>query len=728
MSNNKQIEIRDINQNLQAILTPESDKVSEAWIDRQLNGPHTLEFKLPANSEKIYEITPESRILAGNREFIILRPEAIDVVREDNSLKIWYKVMSQESWKLLYKDYPTISNDPQQPPGTADLEVTIISGGTPFPGYVSGTAANALAYLLDGTDWELGVVDVEGTHDLETEKESTLANIEAVQKKWGGLLIWDYEFDSQGKVSRRILHLRDENKWQNYTGFQIRYAKNLKGITRVSDYDIVTRLYPFGENDLDIASVNNGMKYLVNHDFTPNVYMGIYRNQEISDPQELKDKGEEVLEKLSKPRYTYRVNMVDTTVLPEWSHEKYKVGDIVDVIDEPAVFNAQARLNRHKYNLFQKQRCEIEVGEPEERLEATLKDSFDSAKFIQEVTKPNTGFANLLKGALDTYATIVLGANGQFETVDGISTWKDGDTGQEVRISPGGILITQDGGQSWDTAITGLGIAGQYIIAGSIDAGSLNVEELSAISADLGTVTAGRIEVDVIFAGDLEAAGGTFTGTLQGVDGEFSGTITASDFIGGTINIGDGTFTVDSSGNVVANSLSATGASISGIINVTGGNAETQTGAQAKANTAENNASSYAGGLFSSLANSLGDLAWDDMVESAKLGTTIIQGGYIRTELLTADNIVTGTLSADRVFGGILSGVTINVDTVANIGDRLIINGNNWNALQINIGGTKKADLYYDPNTGALILNSFGGGGIYAGSQRIDQPPVAVWG
>ena len=77
------------------------------------------------------------------------------------------------------------------------------------------------------------------------------------------------------------------------------------------------------------------------------------------------------------------------------------------------------------------------------------------------------------------------------------------------------------------------------------------------------------------FSGDLSAAGGTFTGTLSGVDGNFTGTISATQITGGTltaniidggeidgssINLGSGTFTVDTSGNMVATSATITGA------------------------------------------------------------------------------------------------------------------------------------------------------------------------
>jgi len=44
----------------------------------------------------------------------------------------------------------------------------------------------------------------------------------------------------------------------------------------------------------------------------------------------------------------------------------------------------------------------------------------------------------------------------------------------------------------------------------------------------------------------------------------------------------------------------------------------------------------------------LGSMAYEDVVELAKLGQTIIEGGYIKSDLLTADNIVVGDLDADK--------------------------------------------------------------------------------
>jgi len=57
-----------------------------------------------------------------------------------------------------------------------------------------------------------------------------------------------------------------------------------------------------------------------------------------------------------------------------------------------------------------------------------------------------------------------------------------------------------------------------------------------------------------------------------------------------------------------------------------------------------------------------GDMAYEDLVEASKLGTTIISGGYIKTTLLTATNIVTGTLTG-RTVQTAASGARIVLDS-----------------------------------------------------------------
>ena len=61
------------------------------------------------------------------------------------------------------------------------------------------------------------------------------------------------------------------------------------------------------------------------------------------------------------------------------------------------------------------------------------------------------------------------------------------------------------------------------------------------------------------FSGDISGASGTFTGSITGASGTFTGDLSGSDITGGTIDIGSGTFTVDSAGAMVATSATITG-------------------------------------------------------------------------------------------------------------------------------------------------------------------------
>jgi len=467
----KYIEIRDSEGNLRAYLSPESDFVKDCYINNRLNEECTLEFLLPLTSNKWQELNAECRIIADDREFIILKPDCIETQRDDQG-RLWGKVMAVESWALLNKEYVTVSNDPMMEE-VPEFAVVIVSGGPSTGGYPQGSAGSALTYLLQESEWELDTCDVVGTYDLETEKESLLANIKEVQRLWGGYLVWD-------SINKK-LSLRSETTWQDYSGFQVRYAKNLKHITKTTNYDLVTRLYPFGENELDISSVNDGVKYVENFSYTDKIYVGVYQDQSIYDPQSLKDKAIEVLEKLSRPRYTYHVRIADLRTLPEYSHEDFKIGDLVDVIDEELETNVRARIERYKYNVFMPWQCELDIGEPEERLAARLADTLNVARFVRDVLKPNRATSNLLKGFISTFATRINSANGKLvwddATLQAIEIDGEGnETGNRVRITPGGIGISTDGGQTYVTAMTGQGILANTII----------VNELYALATDDG--------------------------------------------------------------------------------------------------------------------------------------------------------------------------------------------------------------------------------------------------
>jgi hypothetical protein len=392
-----------------AYLSPKTDGLKNVIMDREINGRSTLIFSLPifSNNEvnlpvltikgvmptinmsnpndKWQYLTDQYRVYAPDitgqmREFIIKNPDAIEKIRDGKNIS--GKITAHESWILLGKDYvdPGISNDPQMPTPPA-LAVIIVSGGSDLSGglYTVGSAAHALYAILQGTGWSIGTVDVDGTHDLETEKISVLENINKIQEIWGGYLLWD--------SINKTVSLRSETTWIPYTGYQIRYAKNLKGVTRTSDFDVVTKLYPFGENDLNISSVNEGLLYITNNSYTTEILEDIWVNQDITDAQELKDEATKYLAKICMPRHNYQVSQIDLRTLSDYQHEDFDLGHIVDVIDEDLGVNTQVRIIRYQLDIFQPWKSSnLEIGDPTEKIDAMLADSRNTTDYLNGIT------------------------------------------------------------------------------------------------------------------------------------------------------------------------------------------------------------------------------------------------------------------------------------------------------------------------------------------------------
>lgn len=173
---------------------------------------------------------------------------------------------------------------------------------------------------------------------------------------------------------------------------------------------------------------------------------------------------------------------------------------------------------------------------------------------------------------LQAQYTIKVDANGNVAGI-GISSGPPDETGvsSDVLIYADRFSVIHPGnGTPYVPFIVSggsVGVNGSLIVDGTVTAGAMNVIELSAISANLGTVTAGtfrtdsspawRLEVSAsglyplwygmgeknaangvfyvnnsgaaVFKGSLEAASGTFAGELQAATGTFSGSISAVD-------------------------------------------------------------------------------------------------------------------------------------------------------------------------------------------------------
>lgn len=374
----EKVEVLDRFENVIAIFTKDDandkDKMINPIVSLTQNGENTFSFQISPNSDKWKEIQSVENFYKINGRVFSPKFDGsyIENLTEDNQNLI--TVNCYERQMLLQRQYVKAWNsvtgfgtdDQKEEDRIDDFMVVILSGGNLTlkngsgaevkPTYTIGSAGYILQGLLYNTDWKVGIVDVEGTFDFETDQVNVYDNILKVQEMYGGIL----EFDSLNK----IVHLRDELKYRNYNGYEVKWQKNMISQQKRYNNKIITRIIPLGEAGLNIKSINNGLTYLENFEYSPIISYEIVNNDDIYDQYQLKKWGERKLQDMCKPSKEMTVSLADLRKVNGHELEEFDLNYIVDVIDYNGITGAeQLRVIAWQYNVFAIYNSTIELGD-----------------------------------------------------------------------------------------------------------------------------------------------------------------------------------------------------------------------------------------------------------------------------------------------------------------------------------------------------------------------------
>ena len=338
-------------------------------------------WEMIKNPENLYLV--EDKMYSTNFEGCFT-----ETISEDNSDLV--SVIAYERQKLLSRKFVRAWNSTTGFENIDTFMVVILSGGgLPLKNndeevnslHEKGTSGYVLDGLLYGTGWTTGTCDVEGTFDLETDQIDIYENILKVQEIWGGILV----FDSLNKV----VHHRDETKYLPYSGYEVKYQKNMQSLEKIHNNKIITKLCPLGEGGLNIKNVNDGSEWLTNFEYTDSVLEGIENNADITDQEQLKRWGERKLKDLCKPRKELTVQMVLLQKVPGYELETLDLNDIVDVINfQYSTETEQLRVVDFEYGLWDYSDAVIELSD------ITLDSTDIFKKNVQATNSINDGTLN----------------------------------------------------------------------------------------------------------------------------------------------------------------------------------------------------------------------------------------------------------------------------------------------------------------------------------------------
>lgn len=350
------IYVLDKNETLLAMFKrDDKNTIINPKINKTQNSETTFTFSIAINNPKWEQIkNPENLYIVNDMMFSTNFEGSFEEIISDNGEE-YINVIAYERQKLLSRKFVRAWNSTTGFDVVDTFMVVVLSNGDlPLKNngqlvnskYTSGSSGYVLDALLYGTGWTTGTCDVEGTFDFETDLIDIYENILKVQEIWGGILV----FDSLNKK----VHHRDETKFLPYSGYEVKYAKNMQSSENRYNNKIITKLCPLGEGNLNIKSVNDGSEWLTNYTYTDTILEGIVNNPDITEPNQLKAWGERKLQDLCKPSKELTVQTVLLNKTKGYELEELDINHIVDVINYQGIENTieQLRVVNFEYNLW----------------------------------------------------------------------------------------------------------------------------------------------------------------------------------------------------------------------------------------------------------------------------------------------------------------------------------------------------------------------------------------
>lgn len=273
-------------------------------------------------------------------------------------------------------------------------------------------------------------------------------------------------------------------------GTRLDTAYNAKNMTVEKDTrEMITRLYPYGKEDLHIGSVNGGTQYITSENYNLYQREGYEEFNEIEDPSELLTAAKWLFDE-SNPD---RVDVPKYTVNVDYAQRKDKeisLGDIVTVVDRDNDIITKQRAIETKTYPFEPNKNSVTVGSPPKTAAEVFNGMANtSVKYQNSVNERGdikVEFTEQLKKAHSTKVNKALAdnekANRPAAEHDYGDIWVNPDNPDQALAIVGGVLAMANGrDDNGDWKWTAFGDWTGFT-ADVMNAGTLNTSNVKVMS------------------------------------------------------------------------------------------------------------------------------------------------------------------------------------------------------------------------------------------------------
>lgn len=506
-----------------------------------------------------------------------------DISVQKDGEEIWSgRVLSEEKdfWnnRVLYCEGElAFFNDSSQPPAEYS--------GLSVRAYLEKLVQIHNSKVSVNRQFSLGAVTVVDSNfpTYYTNHEKTMAILNALVEEYGGHLI-------VRKVNG-VRYLDYMAEYPDTCSQLIQFGSNLIDFTREWDStEFATVLIPLGarldkspiealDAYLTVESVNQGSMY-IQSDEAVAAYGWIEKVvtwDDVTDPAVLLEKAKEYLAEIQFDNMEIELSALDLHYL-DVSYEAVKLLDEIRVISRPHGLDRMFPVKKLEIPLDNPEQTKFTLGDTEQtsltsannQINAAILDKIENLPKVGSILKEAKANATeIMNRATTGYITITQDEYGA-ETLY-ISNVRDYTKADKLwKWNMNGLGYSKDGGKTFGLAITMDGsIVADYITTGILNADVIRAGTLRDLSGNFildmetGKLTMKKGSIDIgngnftvdeegnlyarrgTFAGTLSGAKGTFGGQLVAASGDFKGVVQASDFLdrNGNSMMSDGKFT-----------------------------------------------------------------------------------------------------------------------------------------------------------------------------------------
>lgn len=242
------------------------------------------------------------------------------------------------------------------------------------------------------------------------------------------------------------------------------------------------------ENNLSgyITTKENIIKNL-NGKLSEFIREGLWQDANYVDDESLYEDGLKQSKSYAYPQVSYNMTILDLSELTGYEIEKFKLGDIIRIIDDNLKIDTVARITEEEIELDNPQNVIIQIGNYYSNFEDLFKKITQSAEIIkqrQEIYERAAGINpdgtinyDVLQATFDNNKFRVVNGTNNEVVYDkkGITVTDIADSDKKLRINAGGIFITTDGGETWKVGMSPDGISALNVTSGVIDTKLLQI-------------------------------------------------------------------------------------------------------------------------------------------------------------------------------------------------------------------------------------------------------------